>query len=93
MGDSFRNGNGPPRANTRRATQNQNTMITTEQKQAADNAAQSKHVVLRYAGVQPGFQHIQPTPLFNVVEGDYCVGSTITLKTAFRLGLRVEVVE
>jgi hypothetical protein len=44
-------------------------------------------------GIQPGFQHIPPAILWNVVSGDYAVGSTITLKTAFRLGLRVEVVE
>jgi hypothetical protein len=68
-------------------------MITAEDKVAADNAAEGKAIKVRYLDVQPGFAHIKPTPLFNVVEGDYCIGSTITLKTAFRLGLRVEVVE
>lgn len=68
-------------------------MLTIEDRTAADNAAQGKAIKVRFLDVQPGFQHIKPTPLFNVVEGDYCVGSTITLKTAFRLGLRVEVVE
>lgn len=68
-------------------------MLTPSQIQAAENAAEQKHVVLRYAGTQPGFAHLLPTPLFNVVAGDYTIGSTITLATAFRLGLRVEVVE
>ncbi len=70
-----------------------NFMLTPEQKQAAENAAHGKAIQVRYLDVQPGFLHHKPQPLFNVVAGDYAVGSTITLKTAFRLGLRVEVVE
>lgn len=52
-----------------------------------------KRVQLRYVGIQPGHAHIKPQPLFNVVSGDYIHGSTITLKTAFRNGLIVEIVE
>jgi hypothetical protein len=68
-------------------------MLTAEQQLAARNAANDRKIVVRYLGVQPGVAHIKPTPLWNVVEGDYAVGSTITLQTAWRLGLRVEVVE
>ena len=52
-----------------------------------------RFVRLRYIGVQHGPAHYKPVPLFNVVEGDYTPGSTITLKTAFAQGLRVEVVD
>ena len=68
-------------------------MITAESQLAARNAADGKTIKVRYLDIQPGFAHLKPTPLFNVVEGDYAVGSTITLKTAFRLGLKVEVIE
>lgn len=52
-----------------------------------------RYVKLRFIGVQTVPSHMKPMPLFNVVEGDYTKGSTITLKTAFRQGLRVEVVD
>lgn len=68
-------------------------MLTAEQQLAAKNTLEDKSIKVRYLDVQPGVAHIKATPLFNVVEGDYAVGSTITLRTAFRLGLRVEVVE
>jgi hypothetical protein len=68
-------------------------VITSEAQLAARNAADGKRIIVRYIGVQAGLNHIPPQALFNVVEGDYAVGSTITLKTAFRLGLRVEVIE
>lgn len=68
-------------------------MITTEQIKAADNAASGTVIQLRYIGVQAGFAHLLPQPLFNVVAGDYMLGSTITLKTALATGSRVEVVE
>ncbi len=67
-------------------------MITSEQQLAARNAAEEKSVKVRYVGVQSGFAHIPPTPLFNVEEGDYARGSTVTLKTLLNLGLKVEVV-
>jgi hypothetical protein len=68
-------------------------MITKEAQLAARNAADGKAIKVKLLGIQPGVSHIPPAILWNVVEGDYAVGSTITLKTAFRLGLRVEVVE
>lgn len=68
-------------------------LITAEQKLAARNATEQRRVLVRYVGVQPGFAHIKPMPLFNVVEGDYARGSTVTLGTLHRLGLTVEVIE
>lgn len=64
-------------------------MLTSEQQLAARNAAD---------GMMPLAQDsanygIPQRPLFNVVAGDYAMGSTISLETCFRLGLRVEVVE
>lgn len=68
-------------------------MITHEQQLAARNAAEGKLVVVRYHDIQPGFAHLKPQPMFNVISGDYAVGSTVCLQTLLRLGLRVEVVE
>lgn len=65
-------------------------MITSEQKLAAHNAAMKRKVILKFIGVQTGIGDIPSRPLFNVVGGDYCIGSTITLETAERLGLEVE---
>lgn len=68
-------------------------MITAEQQLAARNAAEGLSVTLRFAFIQPGFGELKDIPMFNVVAGDYAVGSTISLQTCFRLGLKVEVVE
>jgi len=68
-------------------------MITAEQQLAARNATEGKWAKVRYLGLQPGVQHIKPLPLWNVVEGDYAVGSTVSLKTLLNLGLRIEVIE
>ncbi len=68
-------------------------MITPSEQLAVRNATEGKRVKVRYVGVQAGLLHIPPMPLWNVVEGDYTTGSTVTLKTLFRLGLAVEVVE
>ncbi len=68
-------------------------MITPSEQLAARNATECKRVKVRYLRVQDGFLHIPPMPLWNVVEGDYKQGSTVTLQTLFRLGLEVEVVE
>jgi len=68
-------------------------MITPSEQLAARNAAEDRGVKVRYIGVQPGFAHIPPIAMFNIVEGDYAQGSTVTLKTLFNLGLRVEVIQ
>ena len=69
-------------------------MLTAEQQLAAKNASEGKTVQLRFAHVWPTDQKgITPRVFFHVVDGDYARGSTITLETCFRLGLRVEVIE
>lgn len=73
-------------------------MITSEQQLAARNATDGKWVKLKLHCTFPmatdaARMGINPKPLFNVVDGDYATGSTISLETCFRLGLRVEVVE
>lgn len=73
-------------------------MLTAEQQLAARNATDDKWVQLKYHSSFPMAQDaarmgINPKPLFNVVAGDYATGSTISLETCFRLGLRVEIVE
>jgi len=69
-------------------------MITKEAQLAARNAADGLSVTLRFAHVWPTDQKgVTPRAFFHVVDGDYARGSTITLETCFRLGLRVEVIE
>lgn len=73
-------------------------MITTDQKQAAENAASGAMVQVREAHLWPSIadctRHgFEPKQFYHVVSGDYRTGSTVTIPTLLALGLRVEVVE
>lgn len=70
-------------------------MLTAEQIEAAQNAADDSWVQVRFAFVWPSSQHMAAREMYHVVNGNghYNEGSTVTLKTLLEHGLRVEVVQ
>ena len=70
------------------------TMETLSDKKWAEHESQSTGrdwLLLRFVGWQPGFGSMPGRALFNVVAGNYTVGSTVTLETMISAGYRVEV--
>jgi hypothetical protein len=70
-------------------------MITELQKDLAEHEvreAGKPWVLLRQRGYQPGAGSVPGRMLWDVIGGDYCKGSTVTMETMRQRGYRVEVV-
>ena len=60
---------------------------------AAQQPITRPRVYLKEQGYQPGFGTLPGRMLYNVVGGDYVLGSTVTKETMIERGFKVEVVK
>lgn len=67
-------------------------MTTTQLTTHAAKSTKPPTVFLRFVGKQEGFGKIPSRDLYNVIGGDYCVGSTVTRETMEQQGFKVVVV-
>jgi hypothetical protein len=70
-------------------------MIATHEITLAEHEAKQHGkpwLVLKAIGVQPGFGSIPSRTLYNIIAGEYCIGSTVTIESMLAKGYRVEVV-
>lgn len=67
--------------------------MTTEQlTMHAANQIKQPRVWLKEQGLQPGFGTLPARMLYNVVGGDYVIGSTVTRETMEQRGFKVHIV-
>ena len=67
-------------------------MTTTQLTTHAAKSIKPPKVFLRCVGTQEGFGSLPSRMLYNVVGGDYCVGSTVTKETMEQQGFKVHIV-
>jgi hypothetical protein len=68
-------------------------MTTTQLTMHAANQSNQPKVFLKFQGTQQGFGTLPSRDLYNVIGGDYVIGSTVTKETMEERGFKVVIVK